>query len=110
MERITLYREVRPDIVIHMELYFNDKGQLLFDGQDIGKAVEAYWGYSDYECTYTIEPSGVEQLFSILKIPGRDRKAHLQAWKKRFQGNNAYSEFGIFPGENTIEYSGLTWI
>jgi len=81
MERITLYREARPDIVIHMELYFNDKGQFLFDGQDIGKAVEAYWGDSDYECTYTIEPSGVEQLFSILKTPGRDRKTHLQALK-----------------------------
>jgi len=110
MDRITLYKEVRPDISIRMELYFTDQGQLLFDGQDIGKAVEAYWGDSDYEYTYTIEPPEVEKLFSLLNIPGRDRKTLLQELKNRFEGNGAYSEFGKFLKENNIKYSGSTWI
>jgi hypothetical protein len=59
MDKVTLFYLERPDIKISMEIYFNDKDQLFFDGYDIGKSVEEVWGDSDYEYTYTIEPEEV---------------------------------------------------
>ena len=44
MERIVLFKLERPDIKISMEMYFNEKGQLIFDGYDIGKTVDDWWG------------------------------------------------------------------
>ena len=37
MERMLLFKLKRPDIKISMEIYFNQEGQLIFDGYDIGK-------------------------------------------------------------------------
>ena len=45
MEKIILYSEELPNISIHMSMYFNEMGQLIFDGQDLGKRVEEYWGF-----------------------------------------------------------------
>lgn len=36
MEKIILYSEELPHISIHMSMYFNEMGQLIFDGQDLG--------------------------------------------------------------------------
>jgi hypothetical protein len=109
MEGIVLYREERPDIKINMEMYFNEKGQLIFDGYDLGKTVKDWWGDSDYEYTYTIEPVEVEKLYSILGIASSDRHALLLEIKKRFEGNDAYSKFGDFMTKNNIDYSAFTW-
>jgi len=35
MERITLYEFESPDIKISMEIYFNEKNELIFTGYDI---------------------------------------------------------------------------
>jgi len=43
MERISLFKLERPDIKISMEIYFNQEGQLIFDGYDIGKSVEGWF-------------------------------------------------------------------
>lgn len=109
MERIELYKFETPDIKILMELYFNEKGQLIFDGCDIGKKVEEYWGDSDYEYCYTIEPLHVERLFSILDVIDGDRHSLLLELKKRFGNNTAYTDFGDFMTENNIEFEAFTW-
>jgi len=109
MVRITLYREERPDIKINMEMYFNKKGQLIFDGYDIGKSVEDWWGDSDYEYSYTIEAAEVKKLYPLLGIAGSDKRSLLREIKKRFGGNNAYSKFGDFMEENNIDFKGFTW-
>ena len=109
MERIILFKLERPDIKISMEMYFNEKGQLIFDGYDIGKTVEDAWGDSDYEYGYTIEAVEVDKLYSLLGIEDSNRHSLLSELKKRFEGNKAYSELGDFMTENNIDYSGSTW-
>jgi len=109
MEKIILFREEKPDIRIYMEMYFNEKGQLIFEGQDLGKLVEEWWGDSDYEYSYTIESAEVEKLYSILGIASFDKHALLLEIKKRFEGNEAYSKFGDFMRENNIDFGAFTW-
>jgi hypothetical protein len=110
MEKIILYSEELPHISIHMSMYFNEKGQLIFDGQDLGKRVEEYWGDSDYEYTYTVEPQEVEKMFPLFGIPNADRHLLLLEIQKRFGGKNkAYTLFGDFMKENNINYYGSTW-
>ena len=109
MEKIVLFYEERLDIKIRMEMYFNEQGQLIFDGYDIGKTVSDWWGDSDYEYTYTIEAAEVEKLYSVLGIANSDKHALLMEIKKRFEGNNAYSKFGDFMRENNIDFTPFTW-
>ena len=109
MERITLFKLENPHIKISMEIFFNEKEQLIFDGYDIGKSVEACWGDSDYEYNYTIEPEEVRKLYLLFGIPDTDKLSLLLAIKKRFEGNEAYSSFGKFMDENSIRYSAFTW-
>jgi len=109
MDKIVLFKEERPDIKISMEMYFNETGQLMFDGYDIGKTVSEYWGDSDYEYQYTIEPDCVEKLFLLFELPKTDRSLLLSEIKKRFGGNEAYSRFGDFMRENNIDFQSFTW-
>lgn len=109
MERITIYELKNEDIKISMELYFNEENQLIFDGYDIGKRVKDFWGDSDFEYTYTIEPDQVQKLYNALGITTDDRHALLLEVKKRFAGNDAYTDFGKFMDENEIGYTPFTW-
>ena len=109
MERIELFKFETLNIKILMELYFNEKGQLIFNGYDIGKKVEECWGDSDYEYCYTIEPLHVEKIFSILNVVDEDRHSLLLELKKRFGNNTAYTDLGDFMRENNIEFKAFTW-
>ena len=109
MEKVTLFNVERPDIKISMEIYFNEKGQLYFDGYDIGKTVEEAWGDSDYEYTYTIEPDQVGKFYPIFNLTAGDKSGLLQAIKNRFSDNKAYTMFGDFMKANNIKYDGFTW-
>jgi hypothetical protein len=109
VEKIILYREERPDIKIYMEMFFNEKGQLIFEGQDIGRTVEDWWGDSDYEYSYTIEPVEVEKLYALLGVASSDKRSFLEEIKKRFGGNKAYSKFGDFMREYNIDFKAFTW-
>lgn len=109
MERITLFELENEGIKISMKLYFNEEDQLIFDGYDIGKTVSELLGDSDYEYTYTIEPDQVQKLYKAFGIPTDDRKALLLEAKKRFGGNDAYTDFGKFMDENEIGYKPFTW-
>lgn len=109
MDRIELFKVVSPTIKISMQLYFNEKGQLIFDGYDIGKGVEDCWGDSDYEYNYTIEPLNVEKFYSLLGIAKGDRYALLLELKKRFGTNTAYTDLGEFMTAHNIKYKPFTW-
>jgi len=109
IEKVTLYYLERPDIKISMQIYFNEKGQLYFDGYDIGKTVEEVWGDSDYEYTYTIESKEVNKFYRIFNLKTGDKSGLLQAIKNRFSVNEAYSLFGNFMEENDIKYESFTW-
>lgn len=109
MEKIILYKEESENIKISMEMYFNEKGQLIFDGFDIGKTVKEIWGDSDYEYYYTIEPEEVKKLFPLFGIATSDKKSLLLEIEKRFKGNKAYSKFGDFMRENNIDFTAFTW-
>ena len=84
MERIILYWEEREDIKISMEIYFNEKDQL-------------------------IEAAEVEKLYSLLGIASPDRHSLLLEIKNRFEGNEAYSKFGDFMTKNNIDYKAFSW-
>lgn len=108
MEKIVLFEAKSADIKVSMTMYFeNDK--LIFDGYDIGKSVKDYFGDSDYEYTYTIEPIEVEKFYTLFGIENGNRNALLLEIKKRFEGNEAYSKFGDFMRENNIEFAAFTW-
>lgn len=109
MEKVTLFNLERPDIKISMQIYFNEKDQLFFDGYDIGKSVEKAWGDSDYEYNYTIEPIEVNKFYQIFNLKIGDKSGLLQAIKNRFSDNKAYSLFGDFMNGHKIKYDSFTW-
>lgn len=106
---VTLYYSNMPGMKISMELYFNDKGKLYFDGYDIGKSVETALGDSDYEYTYTIEPEEILKFYSLLEIRPGDKTELLLTLKSKFSGNYAYKELGKFMDNNKIRYSSFCW-
>jgi hypothetical protein len=109
MERVVLYKEERPEIRIYMEIFFNEKDQLVFEGQDLGKRVKEFWGDSDYEYSYTIEAVEVGKIYSLFGILPSDRKNLLLEIKNRFEGNDAYSSFGEFLMDNKVDFQSFTW-
>jgi hypothetical protein len=109
MEKVTLFHLERSDIKISMQIYFNEKDQLYFDGYDIGKTVKEVWGDSDYEYTYTIESEEVNKFYQIFDLRVGDKSGLLQAIKNRFSVNEAYSLFGDFMQEHNIRYDRFTW-
>lgn len=109
MEKITLFYLENPGIKISMEIYFNEKNQLYFDGYDIGEFVEKTWGDYDYEYTYTIEPEEVNKFYPIFNLRAGDQPGLLQSLKERFSVNKAYSLFGDFMKDNDIKYESFTW-
>jgi hypothetical protein len=109
MEKITLFYLERPDIKVSMEIYFNKKNQLYFDGYDIGEFVEKTWGDSDYEYTYTIEAQEVKKFYPIFNLKTGDKSGLLKILKDRFSVNEAYSLFGNFMKAHDIKCESFTW-
>ena len=104
MEKVTLFRLESPDITKSILIYFNVKGQLFFDGYDIGKGVERFWGESDFEYDYTIESDEVEKLYPLFNLQVGDKPGLLKAIKDRFGVDEAYSLFGRFMEEHKIRH------
>jgi len=92
-----------------MDIYFNEKDQLYFDGYDIGKSVEEAWGDADYEYTYTIEPTEVNKFYELFNLIKDDKSGLLQALKDRFSSNRAFTLFGDFMKAHDIKFSTFTW-
>src|SRR5665647_945272 len=109
MGKVTLFYLENSNIKISMQIFFNEKDQLYFDGYDSGKLVEETWGDSDYEYIYTIEPEEVNKFYPIFNLTEGDQLALLHTIKKEFSVNNAYSLFGAFMLANNINYERFTW-
>jgi hypothetical protein len=110
MEKVTLFSLHTPDIKISMQIYFTEKGQLYFDGYDIGKRVEEIFGDSDYEYSYTIEPDEVDKFYYILNLKMGDKYSLLQVLKAMFSNDDAYSLFGNFMTVHCIKFERFIWI
>jgi hypothetical protein len=109
MERVTLFQLENSNIKIFIEIYFNENGQLRFDGQDISRSVEGIWGSSEYEYMYAIEPEEVNKFYEIFNVKDGDRSGLLQAIKKEFSVNKAFSLFGEFMLAQNIKHERFTW-
>ena len=105
-----LFEFKNSTISISMELFFNGKDQLVFEGYDIGSTVDDYWGDSDYEYGFTVEPQEVRKLYQLLAVHAEDKGALLQEIKNRFGGNHAYSKLTAFLEENNIDFRGSSWV
>jgi len=109
MEKVTLFFLENSDIKISMQIYFNEKDQLYFDGFDTGKLVEEAWGNSDYEYSYTIEPEEVNKFYPVFNLSDGDKSGLLQSIKLEFSVNKAYSLFGEFMQAHNIKHERFTW-
>lgn len=108
--RVCLYFFESDKIKISNELVFLPGGELYFDGYDIGKSVEEYWGDSDYEYTYTIQAMEVEKFYPLFHLVPGDQRGLLEHLRQRFNDNHAYSNFGKFMDENGVKYSSFKWM
>ena len=95
--------------LLHIEIYFNEENQLIFDGYDIGKSVKDCWGDSDYEYCYTIEPNEIDKFYTIFNLKKGDRAGLLKSIQNDFSVNEAYSLFGKFMKDKNILYNSSTW-
>ncbi len=107
--QVILFNLEREDIKILMQISFNYKRQLYFEGYDSGRSVEEAWGDSDYEYTYTIEPEEVSKFYPLFNLDIGDKRGFLQEIKKRFGVNEAYSLLGEFMRQNDIKFQSFTW-
>ena len=109
MEKVSLFYFENSNIKISMQIYFNEKDQLYFDGYDTGKFVEGVWGNSDHEYSYTIEPAEVNKFYPVFNLKDGDKSGLLQSIKKDFSFNKAYALFGEFMQAHNIRYKRFTW-
>lgn len=110
MEEVTLFEFETSDIYILMKMYFNDQGQLIFEGLDCGETVKRAWGDFDYEYQYTIEPDQAARLYALFGVDSQDKHALLEAIRQQFSFNEAYSKFGEFLQQNDIKFSASSWV
>lgn len=72
-------------------------GELVITGQDLGKAVEEFFGDREYEFKRTLPPSSVEMIRGLLGLnPGQDL---LEAIKARF---STTAEIEAFVAANKV--------
>ena len=64
---------------------YEPNGDLIFEGQDLGEGVEAFWGNNEHEWTWTIEARDVPKLMQALNV----RRKPLNEIKRRFSGPQA---------------------
>lgn len=109
MEKVSLYKFKSDQITISMEIYFNDKEQLIFNGYDAGQIVRKLKGCYDYEYYYTIEMEEAKKIARLLEATSEEKTSILEAIKINFSGNDAYSKFGAFMKEKSIDFETFTW-
>ena len=109
MESVVLFTLTNEEIKISIDAYFDATGNLVIDGYDRGKKVEAYWGDFDYEYTTTISPEEVNKLYVLLDLVEGNKSELLLALQKRFNTNTCYSELQNYLDQNNIKYEGFSW-
>lgn len=108
-EKIILYTSERPDLKIVMQLYFSEKGNLVFDGCDTGSFVKERFGSSCYEYSFTVPAAEVEKFYTVLDLPAGNRQVLLSALKDRFGHNEGYSEMTKYLNAEGIVYETFFW-
>ncbi len=78
---------------------YNRKGDLVFEGQDIGERVKAFWGCTEYEWTWTVEAHDIHKLMLALNV----RRKLLTEIQRRLSGANA-SNVETFLKEGAVPY------
>jgi hypothetical protein len=108
-DRITLYSLIRDDKNILIELYFNDQGQLIFDGYDIKNIMEEDPCSSQFQYTYTIPEEEVSKLYSVLDLSYGDQCELLQKLKELFGSPDAFLLMRRFMYKHGIKFSVFAW-
>jgi len=108
-EKIILYTAERPGLKIVMQLYFSEKGSLVFDGCDTGDSVRQHFGSFDYEYSFTVPAAEVEKFYTSLDLPAGNRQVLLNALKDRFGINEGYSEMTKYMRAEGIAYDTFFW-
>lgn len=70
--RTVILRQTKKDTGSrYLAAFLNEQGDLVFEGQDLGAEVEAYWGRGcfEYEWTWTIKAEHLLLLFDALSVP-----------------------------------------
>ena len=78
---------------------YKRKGDLVFEGQDIGKGVKDFWGYTEYEWTWTVKAHDIPKLMLTLNV----KRKLLTEIKRRFSGPNG-SRIETFLKEGAVPY------
>ena len=97
------------NIKVTIEAYFETTGSLIVEGYDIGKAVEEYWGDSDYEYSFTIPPQEVDKLYRVTSLPPGSQQELLSYLQKNFNANDCYSRLRAFLDQHDIYHEGFSW-
>ncbi|PZX59829.1 hypothetical protein LV84_01038 [Algoriphagus ratkowskyi] len=98
---IYLYQYESSTIKIVIRVFFNEENHLIFEGSDFGKKK----GGADYEYSYKIKPSQVNNLARVLKVKDPHSENLLVTIRDRFEGKDAYCQFGAFMDEHEIEFT-----
>ena len=110
MDKVVLYSFKNDDIKVIIEAYFDEFGNLIVEGYDIGKTVEEFFGDSDYEYSSTVPSAEVEKLYALLGIPSGAKNILLNYLQSHFNTNSCYSELRDFLEKNNIKHEGFSWM
>ena len=105
---VSLYEFKGDTVSIYVTARFED-GNLLIEGQDIGKFVEESWGDSDYEYGTTVAKKDIKLLCEAIKINSQQEQKILLEIVARFKGDKCFSQFRDFLEKNKIDYNGFSY-
>ncbi len=100
--KIRLCDQKLERVSIYVEASILD-GKLTISGQDIGPAVEEYFGDSDYEYFYSFDKANTKKLLEALK-PGAEIKELLELLASSFSGPDGCAMLREFCTEENIAY------
>ena len=101
LKRVVLRDERDQNGSRYLSASFSDQGDLVFAGQDLGKAVEEFFGESEYEWFWTVRMAALPALAAALAATLSKPDDLLLAVQQRFSGNNA-AEIGPFLEQHQI--------
>lgn len=85
----------------YLDAAFDDHGDLVFTGQDLGPAVERFFGCREYEWAWTVRAADLPKLAAALEATGD----LLAAIRDRFAGDRA-GQVDAFLKEYAIPFEG----
>ncbi len=94
---IVLRHQRDGDGLRHLEAILEEDGDLVIEGQDLGRGVEEFFGSREYEWTWTIRAAHLPDLMRALAIQADP----LAALEERFSGDRA-GELKAFLDDQSI--------